>query len=801
MRTTTKKSIAAFALVCMLVLALATAVVCGGGSLLAARADETTPPAEETPAGIKAINVGEDKTDTDKAIIYVCFSEAPSTETVENLQQYDAYKNKIAVNGKLLEKDYTLNFVSHTMTVWRNKNIPVTEFMLEIKINRLDLDWTIPNSAAESSKKTLWISEIVIKEGFPMWGDGAPSTEKTLSEDAYIYAHQNEFVMGYRAFAETAAEGKISRVYYENGPEDLNKHEITIELQTQDGETGYIFDETNDLNHMMRRVKDTVNDQNRVRNYKLDENGEQIKDENDKPIKEAYNPTTNDKFTSATTFYGIKEFSDLRKGKKKITLFEAITQIGLRYSVGRLITINGVPLVDWMTLPLKAAYEAGLTTDVQIYNFAKALGNFDGRNDVHIQGDKIKIYLNKTNSFNYKYTDENGEEVTKIVSWEVPDLSESLNVKILPGFAGKLIKLTDGDELTLNTKNGEYDSAREEMAFEEIKLLGIDAPALENTELIFRLRFDKEPSDGNRAYFTAQNNFLKNTAIGQSFYTAEEYQKFMQNGLFDIARNSIILGGVFGDSTEFRTMSIAEMMAESNLDIIENPNAAVLHLVTGDNRIAIGGLREEKIVDKLDEDGNPVLDEDGNPVTEKREVNWPFRVKNLKQNFTLTIKAGFRTPAGYELKEDANFIYDYESLKWYKGTSVDDINAERVRPVIEAIDALPAVDSLTLDDEYDVNDARDFFEELDEELQALVTNIDKLVAAENKIAELKAGGDNKPDDGNKPNEGDNNDNKTEEGKKKGCKSSVGAVSVAGAMLMLTAAGVLSLSRKRGKKAE
>ena len=60
------------------------------------------------------------------------------------------------------------------------------------------------------------------------------------------------------------------------------------------------------------------------------------------------------------------------------------------------------------------------------------------------------------------------------------------------------------------------------------------------------------------------------------------------------------------------------------------------------------------------------------------------------------------------------------------------------------------------------------------------------------------GGTDKPDDGD--NSGDNN-NTTEEGKKKGCKSSVGAVSVAGAMLMLTAAGVLSLSRKRGKKAE
>ncbi len=776
MRTTTKKSISAFALVCMLVLALATAVVCGGGSLLAARADETTPPAEETPAGITATHVQDNFDNADRVKIFVRFSEAPTTENVENLQEHDEYKDKITVNGKNIGEfsDYTLSFLKNEETAGlkfynpatkKNNLTFKTDYFLIIDMNKNDLDWNMPTNA--SSTRTTWICEIVIKAGFPMWGDGAPSTEKTLSKDAYIEAGQNDFFLGYRKYAENAPEGKISRVYYENGPEDLNKHEITIELQTQDGETGYIFDEINNLNNMLRRSQTTVSNQNN--------------------------------WFDKTIYNEGGELFAIRKLKNKNDAFTMITQIGLRYSVGKLITINGLPLADWMTIPLKAAYEAGFTTDTDIYKFATELGDFDGRNDVHIQGNKIKIYLNKTNSFVYNYTDENKQPATKTISWELPDLSESLNVKILPGFAGKLIKLTDGDELTLNTKNGEYDSAREEMAFEEIKLLGIDAPTLEDTNLIFRLQFDKDPSDGNRAYFTAQNNFLKNTELGQSFYTAEEHQKFIQNGLFDTARNSIILGGVFGDSTEFRQMSIAQMMVESNLGIIENPNAAVLHLVKGDNRIAIGGFRKDEIVNVLDEDGNPVLDEEGNPLTEKREVNWPFRVKNLKQNFTLTIKAGFRTPAGYELKEDANFIYDYESVKWYKGTSVDDIKAERVRPVIEAIDALPAVDSLTLDDEYDVNDARDFYEELDDELKALVTNLDKLTAAEKKIAELKAGGGtDKPDDGD--NSGDNN-NTTEEGKKKGCKSSVGAVSVAGAMLMLTAAGVLSLSRKRGKKAE
>ena len=99
MRTTTKKSISAFALVCMLVLALATAVVCGGGSLLAARADETTPPAEETPAGITATHVQDNFDNADRVKIFVRFSEAPTTENVENLQELDEYIDKISVNG------------------------------------------------------------------------------------------------------------------------------------------------------------------------------------------------------------------------------------------------------------------------------------------------------------------------------------------------------------------------------------------------------------------------------------------------------------------------------------------------------------------------------------------------------------------------------------------------------------------------------------------------------------------------------------------------------------------------------
>ena len=61
----------------------------------------------------------------------------------------------------------------------------------------------------------------------------------------------------------------------------------------------------------------------------------------------------------------------------------------------------------------------------------------------------------------------------------------------------------------------------------------------------------------------------------------------------------------------------------------------------------------------------------------------------------------------------------------------------KVKAVIDAINALPAVDALTLADEIAVNEAKTAFDALDADLQAKVTNSDKLTKAIAKIEELK----------------------------------------------------------------
>ncbi len=66
---------------------------------------------------------------------------------------------------------------------------------------------------------------------------------------------------------------------------------------------------------------------------------------------------------------------------------------------------------------------------------------------------------------------------------------------------------------------------------------------------------------------------------------------------------------------------------------------------------------------------------------------------------------------------------------------IDQAAAEEVE---ELIDELPAVEDLTLDDMDDVEAARDAYEALTPSQQALVTNLDKLAAAETRMAELVA---------------------------------------------------------------
>ena len=65
-------------------------------------------------------------------------------------------------------------------------------------------------------------------------------------------------------------------------------------------------------------------------------------------------------------------------------------------------------------------------------------------------------------------------------------------------------------------------------------------------------------------------------------------------------------------------------------------------------------------------------------------------------------------------------------------------NQTKADAIINLIDKLPALDKLTLDDEEEVVKVRNAYNALDEKVKNLVSNLDKLIAAENKLEELKS---------------------------------------------------------------
>ena len=69
-------------------------------------------------------------------------------------------------------------------------------------------------------------------------------------------------------------------------------------------------------------------------------------------------------------------------------------------------------------------------------------------------------------------------------------------------------------------------------------------------------------------------------------------------------------------------------------------------------------------------------------------------------------------------------------------------NQDKANVVIELINKLPAADELTLEGEDKVKEARTSYEALSEEVKALVTNLSKIEALENKLIELKKAEDN-----------------------------------------------------------
>lgn len=629
---------------------------------------------------------------------HITFSVSAATEQVDNLQDQAEYKNKVFINGKPLE-----SYSGCYMQFFEKEG----KYILKLALNRNALDWTIPDNNAANMKR-FFANEIVIKEEFALKDE----SNSVLESDEYIYTGQDKFIKGYREFYNSAPEATIKNVVFvENG--DPGKYRLTVSFDKP------MFDAEKQLNHVMRRNMSTVNLVNNI------------------PAEL------------------------LKTGEEGNSVADFAVKTGIRYSIGKLVKINGMLVSDWLDLPLKSAYKAGVTDDADIAKFIQAVGDYDGMCDVHVQGNDIIFNLLKNGSKTFEL--ESGE---KTVEWNAPDMSGDIKVEILAGFGGKQMKISQGAQFVYGASTSELDEN-----FEELKIAKVFAPVYTDgvENFTISLQFDQTISSGEHPYYSWAKAQIASIPGVQDKYSATEFELCEKYDLFRRAQNNIVIGGKFGDSDEFKELSIGEMMKA--LPMSTAPNAGVMHLDDGDTaRVIIGGTYTA---------GSEVKD-------------WPYHVRSLEQNFTLTVKAGFRTLTGFEVKEDLNFVFDPVTAQWYEGRSVDDINATVVSSVINAIDSLPAADSITLAHKTAVSQVRAAYDALSAERKELVTNYEKLTAAENKIAELEEANNN----GN----GDDNDgNEKEPEKEGGCGSSLGAVSVTLALIMLIAAAFITVLKLRRRE--
>lgn len=773
----TKTNIKNAKTILMILVALVLAFACfAGGGLLVTRAvdgeGDTATTTGITVTKIKRTipNLAANVTQPGSDIVHVFadFSESAATEEVANLQDKDEYKNKVFINGVAFEELTESSEYSSLSFVLTNAKKPELGYSLDIAIERTLLNYFIP--LREVTTNSLLTNEIVIKQGFPLMDESGVSTVKILSEDVYMYngAYNNAntaetaannrqaFYLGYRGFYETADEAKITHASFEEDY-DHNLYRVILTLDGITDSNAKIYNGGN-TNYLLRTNQATINNNNKGSVYS--EDGEITTDGLDFCVAGEDKPAL---LTDANMYF---------------------SATGMRYFLSHNITINGVSVADWKTRPIKAAEEAGITSGKELRAaFAVNACDLDGWNDVYIKdGNKIVIELYKATSRTVTYTDADGAEQTKTVNWNVPDLSGDIEIKILPGFAAKGLKCSTEQVATLNAENGTWNCSGKATTKvpEEIKVLGLGAPKYWDGDwqnFGIDIKFDKQETDGNMINFSAvgSHNYGTNSdgAHRDLALALGEY------GIFESVRKNIIIGGVFGDgNTEFRTMSILDMMKATG-DRTGN-GSALLHLLPNASRVVIPGSQNDKFT-----------------------AWYPFHVTDMAQNFTVTIKAGLRVPGVavdgvypvYETKQDYNFIYEPDEGKWYEGTTVADIYAAEAQPVIDAIAELPEVADVTLNDKLAVEAARDEYDYIyHDEAKALVTNYEKLQALEAKIAELE-NGEEKPNPGPEPTP---DPDKTED--EGGCGSDIGGVaSLAAAMALLAALG-LTVIVKRGKKA-
>ncbi len=743
----------------MLLVALVLAVACfaGGGALIFASATENgdgeTATGAITVTGVTSdiankasdkpkITVGDEQLTVDYLYVYVQFGADAANAEISDLQDKTEYQNKVYINGVPFE---TLTKDSEYSAM----NIVLKDgaYQLEIFIERDLLSWTRPN--AQAGARNLLANEILVKAGFPLV-DG-----KTLSEDCYMYSStwssptasdKQVFKLGARS--EEALEAKIIHASFD--VYTVNQYRLILQLESEIDDEAIIFSANgSNGNYLLRRDKATIDNNNN------------------------YNPKM--------TIDG-----------QEVTASEYFDRTGIRASLANYITINGVSVSDWKKLPYEALIKDGRNTEADLHS---ALGKIDlnAYTDAYIKdGDKIIIELYANTSIPYNYTDSEGNDHTSI-DWELPaTIGEDIEIKLLPGFTGIGLKAAEnGNTAVYNAETGVWtcDNVATTRVPEELAIKGLGTPKYwdgEYKNFGIDILFDKQEIDDQIINFSATSSHALGTNLDKA--DRDKALALGEYGIMDSVRNNIIIGGVFGDSEEVRRLSIYEMMQAAGDNT--GDASAVLHLIPNATRVMLKGATNENF------------------------VAWnKFHVSNLRQNFTVTIKAGLRVPGVkdalgnypvYETKRDYNYIYDYGEGKWYEGTELADIYKAQAQVVVDAIAKLPEVSEVKLSDKATVAAARELYDFMYySESEEYVTNYQKLVDLEAKIAQLEAGSGNPdPGDNNGDNNGDDNngDNNNQEGKKK-CGSDIGgAASVSIAFLMLGMAAVV-LTFKRGKKAE
>ena len=170
--------------------------------------------------------------------------------------------------------------------------------------------------------------------------------------------------------------------------------------------------------------------------------------------------------------------------------------------------------------------------------------------------------------------------------------------------------------------------------WEEIHLISVSKPVLASEDnVMFTLTFDKDITHKELLHINADVSWLlavSEQAAPPFRYTAAELNILSAYGILKSLKENILFNG----------QSIAELM-EKETDVTQRPVTVMVHY--GQNS-AMNQITVAFAGHKTDADGNTL---DG-----------ANRITDLEQEFTFTIKQGFRTSMLGEIKQDVTFKYN-----------------------------------------------------------------------------------------------------------------------------------------------